>query len=1034
MALGGCNEVGYCPTSRGARCHTGCPLGPDGALREYMSSWGPGLTKKDTDAFRPVPGEVHDALAERTTVARIAAVLLQPGLDEERRGYPLAGKSGLVWNECLRAAGRRRQDVDLFNLTDCRPPGPASGAWTRMEKALVLVRTEAAQKIAKLTPSLSKVAAAELAANTIPHPGACCRPRLLRDLDPYDCILALGTEAYKALTGEERAITKVMGSPRVVPLARSGGGDRLVKLFALPHPAHVLRAPAWRDLYVRLLAKAFRFFEDRLRWVEPGWIVNPTPEEFSKWLLWMKRSVPFVSIDCETNNIEPMRASLEMVQIATPDLDENGDVTDDQLRAREGGTVSQVVVLILPRGAYGTRDSKEETALFERPIRVMLGSEVESHRRLLAGLMRDPSIVKIGSNLGYYDLMVFESGPDRLVREGQFCSVLDLLFAARFRAPDLPKGLKENGVVFTDIERWDTTDAGEKALRDERGWVRVKYAGYDAVVGARIGPPLVRAAADAGAFRELPEGLRPRCWPPPGQPTGTPWNLWELDHERQRMCVRLHRRGIAIDQKERARLQLRFESSVALRRDQVAKIVEKLWAEGLIRSREADPATLDAVEDAEEADAFNAGSADQLRVLLYEDLGLDIPPGVDENDAYTETGLLSTDDKVLRAFLAAPRLHPLVRQLVSEVRLLRRERNKVLGTFLWPLVPGGERQSEYLWSDGRVRGVWSAHTTAPARLSCSGFPLQIIGSRKGLDVLKRLFVACPGDEPRGLVWQCHDAVALEVRVMIDGGYRTMFLGADIDQAHLRIMANHWKIARLQECFAEGLDPYGVLACDLFGDAFRNASGWGPDGFSRKKKPPAKGSPALAMRETAKQVRLALAYRVETATATATIMSAEFAEMGPDGRPTGRTVLPYLNLELPELGLRGTDVVEHWRDIWLKAEPDWEDAWRGCDDRYVDNGGFLEDPVLQRRSGCLSDGKAQETANNEILTAEASIMSLAEREIERRFDPDGDGLAVKGLSAGVLKRTLADAMTVRVPWWPDIPFTVEVKLGQTLADV
>jgi len=251
---------------------------------------------------------------------------------------------------------------------------------------------------------------------------------------------------------------------------------------------------------------------------------------------------------------------------------------------------------------------------------------------------------------------------------------------------------------------------------------------------------------------------------------------------------------------------------------------------------------------------------------------------------------------------------------------------------------------------------------------------------------------------------------------------------DLDQAHMRIMANHWRIARLQECFTEGLDPYGVLALTFFGDEFRNADGWGPAGFDLKKKPPIDGSPALAMRETAKVARLALAYRVEVPTATATIMATEFEERDKQGRPTGGTRLPFLNLQFGDL--TGQDVVAHWRDLLFKDEPDWERAWAEGDKRYVDNGGYLEDPILRRRSGGLSDGKPTEVANNEILTAEASLMALIEREVERVFTED---VCASGeYTVQELCGMLTECASVSVPSW-DIGFTGTATWGPSLAD-
>lgn len=1029
MSCTTCGPKFYCPSDAGAGCHSSCPLGPGGELRAAMRQ---GIGASDRGAFSPVPGQVHDLLAQRTTSVRVAAVLSLPGTDDERRGFPLAGRGGLPWQEALRDAAHSRVDVDLFYLGSCRPPGPESGAWQRMEKGLALLREETAAALQRKAPGTKAGVAKQLAEQVHPHPVACCKPRLLRDLEPYDCILALGAEAYCELTGEDAAIGKVAGTGKEVELPLlDGSGTRTVKVFAMQAPNYVLHKPSARSDYAVLLAKAFRFFEGTLRWVEPTWRVNPTGAELREWWAWARGSVRFVSVDSETDNIEPSKAWLDSIQIATPDLGPDGKPTQDQYLAEREGVLSEVVVLLTARGMRKRRDAGAEAEIFGQPIRTPTAADLRVYFEVAREIMLDAGIMKTGSNLGYYDTLVFENGPDNLMQGGKVDCVGDLLFASRFRAPDMPKGLKPNGVVFLDLARWDTTESGEQALRSPWLHVNVRYAGYDAAAGVRISAPLFNAAAARGAFDPLPEALKPAQWPSPGQPQDTPWNLWELDHERQRMCRRLHLRGLPVHQPERLELQSRFEASVAQRKARLAKLIGSVrgGVDVDLDSWGTDAEDPDVIPDA----SYNAGSADQLRTLLYEELGLEPPVELSDEEIYTETGQLSTGSHVLRAFMAQGGLDPRVLEIIVQTRLLRRERGKVLGTFLWPLDPWNKNRSSCLYDDGRVHGAWSAHTTEPGRLSCGGFPLQIIGARKGLDVLKRLFKVQQGAPARGLVWQCHDSLVVEV-TMPDG--RVAFLGADLDQAHLRIMANHWKIPKLQECFQKGWCPYSVLADVLFGDQYRKADGWGPEGYRYGRKPPKVkgGSAALAMRETAKAVRLALAYKVAVPTATATIMATEYAEFGPDGKPTGGTLLPFLRLELPDLGYTGQDVVAHWQDLWLESEPEWEGAWAGAERRYAQNGGYLAEPVLLRRSGGLDDGKPTKVVNTEILAAEASVMALAEREVERVFDEEiGEGWARRPTEEKVLCGMMEEVMRVRVPGW-DFPFTAEAKVGESLADV
>jgi DNA polymerase-1 len=319
-----------------------------------------------------------------------------------------------------------------------------------------------------------------------------------------------------------------------------------------------------------------------------------------------------------------------------------------------------------------------------------------------------------------------------------------------------------------------------------------------------------------------------------------------------------------------------------------------------------------------------------------------------------------------------------------------------------------------IWhSDGRVRSTWNAHVTAPGRLSSSGPNLQNIGSRKGQGKLKTLFAAEPGH---------------------------LLVGADLDQAHLRIIANYWKIPTLIEGFVEGKDPHNALALALFGDKFKNADGWGPDGFSIQRKP---GSGmAKAMRDISKTFRYAAAYAADPATIWQVLTSTE-SDSG----------------ELPYLGMT-TKEVRHFHETWLKTEPEWLTAWDAMQAIYKHQG-FMEEPVMGRRSGLLSDGKKQEVVNFPILAAEASCMRLAEQALVHAFPWDlgrrtglihqcHDSVAVEvdappGLAGWKpakgealppelekLRKQVEECMTVRIPGW-DVPLTAEASVGRNLKE-
>jgi hypothetical protein len=266
------------------------------------------------------------------------------------------------------------------------------------------------------------------------------------------------------------------------------------------------------------------------------------------------------------------------------------------------------------------------------------------------------------------------------------------------------------------------------------------------------------------------------------------------------------------------------------------------------------------------------------------------------------------------------------------------------------------------------------------------------------------------------------------------------VGADLDQAHLRIAANYWKIPLLLECFSEGKDPHNTLAYQVFGDKFKNADGWGPDGFSLYKKPG--GGMAKAMRDVMKTFRYASIYWADPMTVWQVLTSTES-----DGGE-----MPYLHMASKE--------VRHFHETWLKNEPEWMAAWDVMLAMYRHQG-FMEEPVLGRRSGGLSDGKKNEVVNFPILAAEASLMRLAEQALLAAYPWDlgkrtglihqcHDSVAVEieappGLADWKPKKGEAlppelerhrkhveERMTVRVPGW-EVPLTAEASVGRNLKE-
>jgi len=899
-----------------------CPLGPNGALQK--------------DEWRPVMGEFHSG-------ARILALSDAPRGEDLQVGRPLMGNAAHEWSSALSTSELNRSHIDLDHVIACKPPGKAGGAWGRMEKSLDRLNKK------RITKGL----------DPLPHPADCCRPRLEQTLSKYSNFIALGKVSMATLSGQSGSIQSIRGGPMYIdddwrwstePTSR--------KMLATLAPSYAAKSPNWRPVLHADIAKALRWFNDELRWTAPDSILNPTPEELEEWL---KQPAPFWAYDVETDGIEPLECNMRTIAIAIPDININGKA------AR--GTPHQNSRAI----GVGFLSTDGVTRFYpphqEQRIKDILRHAFTDGR------------VWVGHNAGYYDRMVIETQfgvtPQPLV---------DTLFHARFRAPDLPKGLKTIGSVLTDVERWETTEKGTKISTGSQDDTELlRYNIIDTVVNARIVVPLIDSAKERGAFRNISAGLKPSSWP-----TSRAWNLNEVDHATQEMCVGMHKAGVWIDQDLRVNLEAEYEISVKQRQKTLQSYVN---------------------------DQFNPGSVDQIRKLLYDDWGLGIPASMSANEFYTETGAPGTGDAVIRGHLASGQLSSSQESFLKELRLYRREKNKILGTVLVPLRRRSRDPKKGLvHSDGRVRSTWNAHVTSVGRLSSSGPNLQNIGNRKGQGRLKSIFCAPPG------------------RILV---------GADLDQAHLRITACYWKIPRLLECFDTGKDPHNLLAYDVFGNDFKNASGWGPEGFSLNRKPG--GGEAKAMRDVMKTFRYASIYWADPMTVWQVLTSTETD----DGK------MPYLKFEPRE--------VRHFHNKWLKAEPEWMQAWQDMIKAYSHQG-FMEEPVFGRRSGPLSDGKKNEVVNFPILAAESSIMRLAEQAIisEFPFDKWGKGTGmihqchdsiaveiplpdhlppdwkpVKGepLPAELeeARRLVEDCLTVSIPGW-DVTMTAEAEVGRSLKDV
>ena len=1016
----------YDPRTLGAECDR-CPLGPNGCLRDRE--------------WRPLEPELHPA--DGFPTATVAAVMAHPSEDDTRRGFIFAGREGAEWGRWLSGVSLARSHIDLIPAYSCQPPGKDSSATNRLNSALRRKRKAAAQRLRSEDPKLSAAAAGVQAKELYPHPAECCAPRLKKELSHYQYVITLGRLAAASVLGTTEKMSKIEGSM----YERTQISDQM-KAVATYSPKFICAKQSRRPGAIASLSKAFRFFRGETRWTEPEWTWQPSAAELREWLA---VPAPFWVVDYETNSLDPKTCETRCLAITTPDLRADGTLA---MPWETPATLARTVVLNIlgsdgytkyysaPVMAYqqfreGTDlpDAGELLGCFNTESKITLVYQDAAHpgmtlpkiaadlsgidhavctkilselpglvpesappgwlpayhifrpsfedldeERQIMGIlrefMRDPTRQKAGHNFGYYDLMVTENwlGVTPV-------NVFDTVLATRHSDPEGAKGLKTKGRQWTDIHHWETDESGEKnssgQVSDRKRGV---YCGYDTTVNSRIYAPVVAAAREAGAYRDLPEWAKPVHWP-----SARPWNLMEVDHVRQELGVQMHKNGLFIDEPLRARFQAKF-----------TKIAGRLRLELEDRAKRYGMR------------AFNPNSHPNVVDLLYSKLRLRRPPDIEEKDFLTDGGQPGTGAAVCRGHIANPAVPPELREFLITLLQYRRVTTKILGTQLKNAAPAPLGRID---SDGRGRANWNTHSMAEGRFSASGFPVQTFSNRKDLGGVLRIYRAAPGN---------------------------VFVGADLSAAHLVNAANFWHVKKLVECFETGLDPHLSFAYAFLGDKLKQLSGWGPLGFGlTKAHKPKGGTPAGNAREYGKNHRYAAMYEAALTTVLAQLRASENTWLTDDDRIVTEFPNLALSMRKVELADRG----------WRRAEPEWREATTRELQRYHENGGYLESYIFRRRSGGLEGGKPTKIANFPHLSTEQDVMAICELRAMHSFPfqkwgpgtgiilqtHDAIKLEVPEALAELAAAELQRCMTVEVPGCP-VPYTSEVKIGRTLADV
>jgi uracil-DNA glycosylase family 4 len=156
---------------------------------------------------------MNTVFADGNPSAKIMFIGIVPGADEDRKGLPFLGSSGLLLDKMLASIDLDRSSCYMTNIIFWRPPGDRE-------------------------PTLNEVAV--------------CIPFVERHIELIlpDIIVLLGGPASKALLGMKEAITKIHGQCFEYSTSKMATPILAVPLY---HPINLLSSPAykrdaWRDL------------------------------------------------------------------------------------------------------------------------------------------------------------------------------------------------------------------------------------------------------------------------------------------------------------------------------------------------------------------------------------------------------------------------------------------------------------------------------------------------------------------------------------------------------------------------------------------------------------------------------------------------------------------------------------------------------------------------------------------------------------------------------------------------------------------
>lgn len=828
----------------------------------------------------PVPPEINPSSSVMVSAEA-------PGGDEVEHNRPLIGKSGQEAMRGLAAMGITRAHASWNNSILCRPPG------NDLDRLLLRLKRANKDRIERgLEPYLSPMEA--------------CRPRFIRELRLNQDHITMGKIVTQAITSSNRSIMDMRGMPLDGVLDQHGkfhtalytanpGEAPPMRLRVVPtvHPAFVLRAQRWRKPFRIDIARAIRWFTGTLQWREPQYIIQPSPEQLEYFLL--KCRFPFWVYDLETDAKECLTAKIRCIGFGTPEY-------------------AMVVPLLGIDGHTRFYAPDQEEEILEIVRRFFL----------------DPTRLKAGHNIGYYDRIVCEQQLGYVPYP-----IIDTILLHRGVESELPHNLGFVGSIYTDV--MDAWKADHTATQAKSDFELHYYNITDCVVDARLVEPLGQQVHQRGVSTAV-----------------------TYHHDIQAFCAGLHTNGMFVDQHRRKLHDARLQKEAAYHRLVMRQIVG--------------------------SDDFNPASRDQVAEVLFDRWGLtpDVvyashpSAGKKLKHAYTKSGAPSTGDDHLRAML----IYVTRQDQKTFVESMRKFRHavKIRGTNVIPLRPYSEpyyevddlainlddeddrraiddeskdpdadstdgkgptrqrskklkeKRAGWVLADHRVHPHYNGHAATSQRLTSS----EPNGQNWERKIRDMIVAQCSGD------WSWHtDVINGEtVSWLRPNVWDRALIGADEDQLELRFASALAGASRYLEVFARGGDPHEITCIMLYGSDYINGSA------EDKKR----------LRDFAKRFVYAVIYRATTETIHETLASSE--------NEAGELVFPWLTLKQTRI----------YHDKWLKASPEFESWWERDLTEYRLNGCLIE-PVLGWRRDFLDGEDENGIANFKCQSGGAALVHL-----------------------------------------------------------